>query len=78
MEQDRIVSLERIYNAQRGTTFMTGIQALVRLPLMQRRLDRHRGYNTAGLVSGYRGSTINNCGRRKHIWTRMMWSSSPD
>jgi indolepyruvate ferredoxin oxidoreductase len=58
MEQDRIVSLERIYNAQRGTTFMTGIQALVRLPLMQRRLDRHRGYNTAGLVSGYRGSPL--------------------
>jgi indolepyruvate ferredoxin oxidoreductase len=58
MEQRRVVSLEAIYNADRGPTFMTGIQALVRLPLMQRRLDRHRGLNTAGLVSGYRGSPV--------------------
>src|SRR3546814_12466627 len=37
---------------------MTGIQALVRLPLMRRRLDRNRNLNTAGLVSGYRGSPL--------------------
>jgi indolepyruvate ferredoxin oxidoreductase len=55
---DRITNLDAIYNAESGPAFMTGIQALVRLPLMQRRLDRHRGLNTAGLISGYRGSPI--------------------
>ena len=58
MKLDRVVSLEAIYNADEGPTFMTGIQALVRLPLMQRRLDRRRGLSTAGLVSGYRGSPL--------------------
>jgi indolepyruvate ferredoxin oxidoreductase len=58
MNHDRIVSLDAIYTAESGPTFMTGIQALVRLPLMQRRLDRARGLDTAGLVSGYRGSPV--------------------
>lgn len=58
MQQDRVVSLDAIYNAETGPVFMNGIQALVRLPLMQRRLDRKHGLNTAGLVSGYRGSPL--------------------
>ncbi|RJG57655.1 indolepyruvate ferredoxin oxidoreductase family protein [Sphingobium terrigena] len=58
MKHDRVTSLHEIYNAEIGPTFMTGIQALVRLPMMQRRLDRSRGLNTAGLVSGYRGSPL--------------------
>ena len=58
MKPDRITSLDAIYNAESGPAFMTGIQALVRLPLMQRRLDRSRGLNTAGLISGYRGSPL--------------------
>ena len=58
MKFDRITSLGAIYNAETGPTFMTGIQALVRLPMMQRRLDRSHGLNTAGLVSGYRGSPL--------------------
>ena len=58
MKLDRITSLDAIYNAETGPAFMTGIQALVRLPLMQRRLDRHNGHETAGLISGYRGSPI--------------------
>ncbi|MCY1252599.1 hypothetical protein D9M68_05810 [compost metagenome] len=37
-------------------TFLTGIQALVRLPIIQRELDSVRGLCTAWLVSGYRGS----------------------
>ena len=58
VKHDRTISLDHIYQADAGPVFMTGIQALVRLPLMQRRLDRHRGLDTAGLVSGYRGSPI--------------------
>jgi len=41
-----------------GRVFVTGTQALVRLPLMQRALDAGRGLDTAGFVSGYRGSPL--------------------
>ncbi|MBV7484333.1 indolepyruvate ferredoxin oxidoreductase family protein [Bordetella sp. BOR01] len=42
----------------RGRVFLTGTQMMVRLLLAQRRLDRERGLNTAGFVSGYRGSPL--------------------
>ncbi len=44
--------------ARSGTVFLTGIQALVRLPMMQAALDQARGSNTAGFISGYRGSPL--------------------
>ncbi|MDA8108607.1 MAG: indolepyruvate ferredoxin oxidoreductase family protein, partial [Betaproteobacteria bacterium] len=44
--------------ATAGQVFLTGVQALVRLPLMQRALDARRGLGTAGFVSGYRGSPL--------------------
>ncbi len=44
--------------AERGVVFLSGIQALVRLPLMQAALDRTRGMATAGFVAGYRGSPL--------------------
>jgi indolepyruvate ferredoxin oxidoreductase len=54
----RVVSLDDKYGALDGRVFATGIQALVRLPLDQKRLDRRRGLNTAGFISGYRGSPL--------------------
>ncbi len=46
------------YRRTSGRVFLTGTQALVRLPLMQRALDRAAGLNTAGFISGYRGSPL--------------------
>jgi indolepyruvate ferredoxin oxidoreductase len=51
-------SLSDALTRERGRLYMSGIQALVRLPIMQRRFDRARGLNTAGLISGYRGSPL--------------------
>ncbi|HZX25436.1 MAG TPA: indolepyruvate ferredoxin oxidoreductase family protein [Telluria sp.] len=52
------VSLDDKYTATSGNIFLSGIQALVRLPLMQRVRDEAAGLNTAGFISGYRGSPL--------------------
>lgn len=49
-----------------GRVFLTGTQALVRLPLLQRQLDQAAGLNTAGFVSGYRGSPLG--GYDQELW----------
>jgi indolepyruvate ferredoxin oxidoreductase len=46
------------YEASSGRVFVSGIEALVRLLLVQRRRDRQAGLTTAGFVSGYRGSPL--------------------
>ena len=51
-------SLEAKYTQERGRVYLSGIQALVRLPLEQRRADLRRGLNTATFISGYRGSPL--------------------
>ena len=51
-------SLEDKWNAAGAPVVLTGIQALVRLPLLRRQLDAALGWNTAGFISGYRGSPI--------------------
>ncbi|MBI3143762.1 MAG: indolepyruvate ferredoxin oxidoreductase family protein [Pseudogulbenkiania sp.] len=56
----RHVDLEEKYTAPTGQVFMTGIQALVRLPMLQQERDRAAGLNTAGYVTGYRGSPLGN------------------
>ena len=56
----RHVDLEEKYTAPTGQVLMTGIQALVRLPMLQQELDRAAGLNTAGYVTGYRGSPLGN------------------
>lgn len=54
----RDVKLEDKYTAETGVVLMTGTQALVRVPMIQRELDRRAGLNTAGFISGYRGSPL--------------------
>src|ERR1700681_2406617 len=51
-------TLEDKYVLQSGRIYLSGIQALVRLPIMQRERDRAAGLNTAGFISGYRGSPL--------------------
>ncbi|WP_370298106.1 indolepyruvate ferredoxin oxidoreductase family protein [Pontibacterium sp.] len=51
-------SLNDRYTRETGRVFLTGTQALVRLPMMQRQLDRKNNLNTAGFISGYRGSPL--------------------
>ena len=52
------VDLDDKYTRDRGRVFLTGIQALVRLVLTQRRRDVTAGHDTAGYVTGYRGSPL--------------------
>ncbi len=57
-EFDASYELVDRYRIQDGRVFLTGNQALVRLPLMQRQRDLAAGLNTAGFISGYRGSPL--------------------
>ena len=57
---DGTVTLADKYDRTTGRVFLSGTQALVRLPLLQRAADRARGLNTAGFISGYRGSPLAN------------------
>ncbi|MEE2665730.1 MAG: hypothetical protein VX681_16565 [Myxococcota bacterium] len=52
------------YTADSGTVFMTGLQALARLPIEQLRVDRSAGLHTAAFVSGYPGSPAATRGSR--------------
>lgn len=52
------VSLDDKFALERGRVFMTGIQALIRLPMLQRQYDERAGLNTAGFITGYRGSPL--------------------
>ncbi|MGD1956500.1 MAG: indolepyruvate ferredoxin oxidoreductase family protein, partial [Sphingomonadales bacterium] len=60
LQRFEAVSLDDKYALEEGRIFISGTQALVRLPLMQRRLDVANGLNTAGFISGYRGSPLGN------------------
>ncbi|HSA71735.1 MAG TPA: indolepyruvate ferredoxin oxidoreductase family protein [Burkholderiales bacterium] len=51
-------SLEDKYTVASGRVFLTGMQALIRLMMLQRERDAHAGLNTAGFISGYRGSPL--------------------
>ncbi len=55
---DTHYELEDRYRRQSGRVYISGVQALVRLPMMQRQRDLATGLNTAGFISGYRGSPL--------------------
>nr|WP_145548833.1 indolepyruvate ferredoxin oxidoreductase family protein [Variovorax boronicumulans] len=52
------VTLDDKYSLDHGRAFMSGVQALVKLPMLQRLRDAQVGKNTAGFISGYRGSPL--------------------
>ena len=52
------VTLDDKYALDYGRAFMSGVQALVKLPMLQRLRDQQLGKNTAGFISGYRGSPL--------------------
>src|SRR6266699_2424486 len=52
------MKLDDRYTQQSGSVYMTGIQALVRLPMDQMRRDRLANLNTATFISGYEGSPL--------------------
>ncbi|NUP86371.1 MAG: indolepyruvate ferredoxin oxidoreductase family protein [Burkholderiaceae bacterium] len=60
------VTLDDKYVLDRGRAFMSGVQALVRLPMLQRQRDAAAGLNTAGFISGYRGSPLG--GYDQSLW----------
>ncbi|MCW5620757.1 MAG: indolepyruvate ferredoxin oxidoreductase family protein [Burkholderiales bacterium] len=62
----RNVSLDDKYTLQSGRIYITGTQALVRLPLMQHLRDKAAGFHTGGYISGYRGSPLG--GYDQQLW----------
>jgi len=60
------VSLDDKYALDAGRVFLTGTQALVRLPIMQRQRDAAAGLNTGCFISGYRGSPLG--GLDQQLW----------
>jgi len=66
----RTVNLDDKYALERGRIYVSGIQALVRLPMLQKERDQLAGLNTAGYISGYRGSPLGSLdlalGKAKH------------
>ena len=60
------VSLDDKYTLEKGRAFLTGTQALVRLAMLQRDRDQRAGLNTAGFISGYRGSPLG--GLDQSLW----------
>jgi len=66
----RKVSLDDKYALDATRAYMTGIEALVRLPMLQHQRDQQRGLNTAAFISGYRGSPLGTV-------DQAMWKARP-
>ncbi|HWI84029.1 indolepyruvate ferredoxin oxidoreductase family protein [Ramlibacter sp.] len=64
------VTLDDKYSLDYGRAFMSGVQALVKLPMLQRQRDARAGKNTAGFISGYRGSPLGG-------YDQALWKADP-
>src|SRR4051794_13232397 len=60
------VSLNDVFELSKSRVFASGTQAIVRLLLMQKERDRLAGLNTAGLITGYRGSPLGGVDQQMH------------
>ena len=60
------------YRAEEGRIFLSGVQAIARLPIDQIRIDRRHGLNTAAFVSGYQGSPVGMFGEEVERANRTM------
>lgn len=60
------IKLDDKYTLDSGRVYLTGVQALTRLPMLQQQRDQQAGLNTAGFISGYRGSPLG--GLDKELW----------
>ncbi|HEX5264991.1 MAG TPA: indolepyruvate ferredoxin oxidoreductase family protein [Phenylobacterium sp.] len=58
MDAREAIDLDSKFDVESGRILLTGVQALVRLPMLRRRLDEAAGLKTAGFISGYRGSPL--------------------
>ncbi len=67
----RQVTLDDKYDLSKDHVFITGTQAVIRMLMMQRERDRLAGLNTAGYVSGYRGSPLG--GLDQNLWRAKNW-----
>ena len=67
----RRISLDDKYALDATRAYMTGIEALVRLPMLQHQRDQRAGLNTAGFISGYRGSPLG--GVDQALWHAEPW-----
>ncbi|MCP5131728.1 MAG: indolepyruvate ferredoxin oxidoreductase family protein [Pseudomonadales bacterium] len=71
LESAHKVSLDDKYALDATRAYMTGIEALVRLPMLQHQRDMQRGLNTAAFISGYRGSPLG--GVDQAMWKAKSW-----
>jgi len=69
--EPRHVSLDDKYALEKGSAYMSGVQVLVRLPLLQRARDEANGLRTGGFISGYRGSPLG--GYDHALWGAQKW-----
>ena len=68
MELKDKISLDDKYTLEKGRIYITGTQALVRLPMIQRQKDKLNNLNTAVFISGYRGSPLG-------MYDKTLWSA---